>query len=55
MSQPAIAIVEDLLILLGPFEDKKYDPKRIEELYNAHKRKELLETEKIERAQIFGK
>lgn len=53
-NQPAIAKIEDLLILLGPFEEKKYDPKRIEELNSAHKRKELLETEKIERAQIFG-
>jgi hypothetical protein len=54
MSKPAMATVEDLFILLAPFEDKKYDPKRIEELNSAFKRKELLKTEKIERAQIFG-
>jgi hypothetical protein len=54
-SQPAKAVVEDLFVLLGPFEEKKYDPKRIEELHAAHKKKELLETEKIEQAQIFGK
>ena len=54
MSKPTVATIEDLFILLAPFEDKKYDPKRIEELNSAFKRKELLETEKIERAQIFG-
>ena len=54
INKPAKATIEDLFILLGPFEDKKYDPERIEELYKVYKRRELLETEKIEKAQIFG-
>ena len=53
LKQPAVAIVEDLFVLLGPFEEKIHDPKRIEEISIAHKRKQLQEAEKIEKAE-FG-
>lgn len=42
-------------MLLGPFEDKINDPKRIEELSLAHKRKQLQEFDKIDKAEIYGK
>ena len=53
MTKPAVAIVEDLFVLLGPFEDKINDPKRVDEIFAAHKRKRLQELEKIDKAQLF--
>jgi vacuolar protein sorting-associated protein 13A/C len=52
-SQPAVAIVEDVFVLLAPFEDNKYDSKRFDEVNRAHKQKLLSETEKIDTIQIF--
>jgi hypothetical protein len=54
LKQPAVMIIEDLFVLLGPFEDKIHDPKRIEELMSVHKRKQLQEIEKIDQAEILG-
>jgi hypothetical protein len=53
--QPAILILEDLFVLLGPFEEKINDPKRIEELLAAHKKKQLQEIDKIDQSQLYGK
>lgn len=53
MNKPAVAEIEDLFVLLGPFEDKVHDPKRIEEMLMAHKRKQLQEIEKIDKTEIL--
>ncbi|CAF0714006.1 unnamed protein product [Brachionus calyciflorus] len=52
LTKPAVAILEDLFVLLGPFEEKINDPKRIEELSLAHKRKQLQEFEKLDKREI---
>ena len=54
-SQPAEALIEDVFVLLGPFEENKYDPKRYEEIEASYKRKMLYETEKLEDSQVFGR
>ena len=54
MNQPAVLEIEDLFVLCGPFEDKIHDPKRIEEIFIAHKRKQLKEIEKIDDAQLYN-
>jgi vacuolar protein sorting-associated protein 13A/C len=54
LKQPAEVIIEDLFVLLGPFEEKINDPKRIEEMLLAYKRKQLLEMEKIDKTEIYG-
>lgn len=54
LTKPAVAIVEDLFVLCGPFEEKINDPKRIDELSLAHKRKQLNEFEKIDKAELTG-
>lgn len=53
MTKPAVAEIEDLFVLLGPFEDNINDPKRIEEIVQAYKRKVLQEFEKIDKAEIY--
>ncbi len=53
MNKPTVAIIEDLFVLLGPFEDKINDPKRVEEIFAAHKRKQLQEMEKIDKAEFI--
>jgi vacuolar protein sorting-associated protein 13A/C len=53
LSEAAVLEIEDLYVLCGPFEDKIHDPKRIEEIFSAHKRKQLQEIEKIDEAQLF--
>ncbi len=50
--EPTQILVEDLFVLLGPFEDKLYDPKRVEEIFVAYKRKQLSELEKFDKAQL---
>jgi hypothetical protein len=55
MNKPAVLVIEDLFVLLGPFEENINDPKRIEEIFQAHKRKQLQEYEKIDKAEIYGK
>lgn len=51
--EPTKILVEDLFVLLGPFEEKLFDPKRIEELFAAHKRKQLSELEKFDKSQLL--
>lgn len=53
LSEAAVLEIEDLYVICGPFEDKIHDPKRIEEIHIAHKRKQLQEIEKIDEATIF--
>ena len=53
-SKPAVCRIEDLLVVLGPFEEKINDPKRVEEIFTAHKRKLLAESEKIDKTEIYG-
>jgi vacuolar protein sorting-associated protein 13A/C len=53
MTKPAMAEIEDLFVLLGPFEENINDPTRIEEISKAHKRKLLAEYEKIDKAEIY--
>ena len=53
MSEAAVLEIEDLFVLCGPFEDKIHDPNQIEEIFIAHKRKQLSEIEKIDEAQLF--
>ena len=55
LTKPAVAIIEDLLVVLGPFEEKINDAARIEEMIMTYKRKLLQEVEKIDKNQIFGK
>ena len=55
LTKPAVAEIEDLFVLLGPFEENINNPKRIEEIIQAHKRKLLQESEKIDKAEIYGK
>lgn len=50
--EPTQILVEDLFVLLGPFEEKLYDPKRVEEIFVAHKRKQLSEMEKFDKSQL---
>ncbi len=52
-SEAAILEIEDLYVLCGPFEDKIHDPKKIEEIFSAHKRKQIQEIEKIDQSQLF--
>jgi vacuolar protein sorting-associated protein 13A/C len=53
LTKPAVAEIEDLFVLLGPFEENINDPKRVEEISQAHKRKMLQEFEKIDKAEIY--
>lgn len=48
LTKPAVAVLEDLFVLLGPFEDKIDDPARVEELSMVHKRKQLQEFENLD-------
>ena len=50
-----MAEIEDLFVLLGPFEDKINDPLKIEEINFAYKKKQLQEAEKIDKTEILGK
>lgn len=52
LTKPAVAVLEDLFVLLGPFEEKINDPARIEELSLAHKRKQLQEFENLDKREI---
>lgn len=54
LTKPAVAHVEDLFVLLAPFEDKINDPKKIEEMLHSYKRKQLQEFEKFDKAEIYG-
>lgn len=51
--EPAKIIAEDLFVLLGPFEENIYDQKRVDEIFTAHKRKQLSEMEKFDKAQLL--
>lgn len=50
--EPAKIEIEDVFILLVPFEKNIFDSKRVEELINAHKRKQLAEMDKLDQAKI---
>lgn len=52
LTKPAVAVLEDLFVLLGPFEEKINDPARIEELFLVHKRKQLQDFEKFDKREI---
>ena len=54
MNKPAVAEIEDLFVLLGPFEDKVHDPVKIEEMLFAYKKKQLEEVEKIDKTELLG-
>ena len=54
LTKPAVAFVEDLFVLLAPFEDKINDSKKIEEMLLTYKRKQLQEFEKFDKAEIYG-
>ena len=49
-----MAEIEDLFVLLGPFEDKINDPVKIDEIDLAYKKKQLQEVEKIDKTEISG-
>jgi len=55
MNKPAVAEIEDLFVLLGPFEDKINDPVKIDEMDLAYKKKQLQEVEKLDKTEILGK
>lgn len=55
LTKPAVAHVEDLFVLLAPFEDKINDPAKIDEMLLSYKRKQLQEYEKFDKAEIYGK
>ncbi len=55
LNKPAVAEIEDLFVLLGPFEDKINDPVKIDEMDLAYKKKQLQEVEKIDKTEILGK
>ena len=54
LNKPAVAEIEDLFVLLGPFEDKINDPVKIDEIDLAYKKKQLQEVEKIDKTEISG-
>lgn len=51
-NEPARIEVEDVFVLLVPFEKNIFDSKRVEELIETHKRKQLSESEKYENAKM---
>jgi hypothetical protein len=54
LTKPAVANIEDLFVLLAPFEDKINDPVKIEEMLLSYKQKQLQEFEKFDKAEIYG-